>query len=44
MKSSKLLGIPTINFFGQNSGYQEPSLISTHVYFNTFSDKSEFYQ
>ena len=43
-KYSELLGIPTINFNRQNSGYQQPSLISTHLHFNTISDKPEVYQ
>ena len=38
-KYSELLGIPAINLNWQNSGYQMTSLISTHLHFNTTSDK-----
>ena len=43
-KCSELLGIPTINFNWQNSGYQKTSLYLNSLNFNTTSDKPKVYQ
>ena len=43
-KSSKLLEVPTANVNWQDSGFKEPCVVLTDIYFNASGNKPEVYR